>query len=69
MREALEPCRVEHKAFDKWAEANRYDMHQHSLHYLFVDPETYAARQGWKAALEYVSSALSASEAKAGGPS
>ncbi|HCV70574.1 MAG TPA: hypothetical protein DHE23_01830 [Agrobacterium sp.] len=44
----------EQLAFETWAANNRYDMHEHPLHYLFMDPKTNAARQGWKAALQYV---------------
>ena len=44
----------EQLAFEAWASGKRYDMHQHPLHYLFMDKCTNAARQGWKAALEYV---------------
>ena len=41
-------------AFEEWAAANGYDMHEHPLHYLFMDKKTGSARQGWKAALKYV---------------
>lgn len=44
----------EQLAFEAWAKLERYDMHEHPIHYLFLDPKTYAARQGWKAALNYV---------------
>lgn len=58
LREALEPCKVEHKKFEEWAVTQHYDMHEHPLHYLFLDTKTYAARMGWKAALEYVTQTL-----------
>lgn len=41
-------------AFEAWAMAARYDMTTHSLHWLFLNERTYAARQGWKAALEFM---------------
>jgi hypothetical protein len=44
----------EQDAFEEWAEAEKYVMNTHPLHWLFLDPKTYAARQGWKAAIEYV---------------
>lgn len=44
----------EQPAFEAWAKSQRYDMHEHPLHYLFMDPKTAAARAGWKAALAYV---------------
>jgi hypothetical protein len=44
----------EQLAFEAWAIGERYDMHEHPLHYLFMDKKTNAARQGWKAALKYV---------------
>jgi hypothetical protein len=44
----------EQGAFETWAKSHGYDMNTHPLHWLFLDPETYAARQGWRAAIEYV---------------
>ncbi len=38
-------------AFEEWAKSEGYDMTEHPLHYLFLNERTYAARQGWKAAL------------------
>lgn len=59
----------EQLAFETWAANNRYDMHEHPLHYLFMDPKTNAARQGWKAALQYVRDEFPAAPAKQeGGP-
>jgi hypothetical protein len=43
----------EQHAFEAWASANGYDMHEHPLHYLFMDHKTDAARQAWKAGLTY----------------
>jgi hypothetical protein len=54
----------EQLAFETWAASNRYDMHEHPLHYLFMDPKTNAARQGWKAALQYVRDEFPAAPAK-----
>jgi hypothetical protein len=45
--------RKEIEAFEDWATAERYDMTEHPLHYLFLDKRTYAARAGWRAALAY----------------
>jgi hypothetical protein len=52
------------QAFEAWAQGERYEMHQHPLHYLFVDPKTNAARQGWKAALQFARDRLPAAPAK-----
>ena len=41
----------EQDAFEAWASAERFDMHQHPMHYLFMDPKTDAARMGWKAGI------------------
>ncbi|WP_052817683.1 hypothetical protein [Agrobacterium sp. SUL3] len=54
----------EQQAFEAWAQGERYEMHQHPLHYLFLDPKTNAARQGWKAALQFVLNRLAAAPAK-----
>lgn len=54
----------EQLAFEAWAGSNRYDMHEHPLHYLFMDAKTNAARQGWKAALQYVRDQFPAAPAK-----
>ena len=43
----------EQEAFEAWAQRERHNMEQHPLHYLFLDAETNAARQGWKAGLLY----------------
>ena len=59
LNDVLESCKIEHKKFEEWAAAQKYDMHEHPLHYLFLDPQTNAARQGWKAALRYVAEATS----------
>lgn len=48
------PSWQEQAAFEEWANDSRYEMHQHPLHYLFMDKQTNAARQGWKAALAFV---------------
>lgn len=51
-------CNGEQKHFERWAIAQHYDMRAHPLHYVFLDPKTYAARQAWNGALEYVRAAL-----------
>lgn len=43
----------EQHAFEDWALRQGYDMTKHPLHYLFLDAQTYAARQAWCAAIEY----------------
>lgn len=45
-------------AFEEWAKGERYEMHQHPLHYLFLDPKTHAARMGWKAGMAFARAAL-----------
>lgn len=53
----------EQLAFEAWAVSQRYDMHEHPLHYIFMDPKTSAARLGWNAALRYVRDQFVASPA------
>lgn len=48
----------EQEAFEKFAIGEKYDMKCHPLHYLFLDEKTYAARQAWKAAIEYCRAAM-----------
>lgn len=43
----------EQEAFEAWASAEKMNMQIHPLHYLFLNGETYAARQAWKAAILY----------------
>lgn len=45
----------EQYAFEAWAAAQRYDMNEHPLHYLFLNERTAAARDGWAAGLKYAS--------------
>lgn len=45
----------EQYAFEEWARTQQFDMHEHPLHYLFLDNRTDAARNGWKAGLVYAS--------------
>ena len=52
------------QAFEAWAQGERYEMHQHPLYYLFMDPKTNAARQGWKAALQFIRDRSAAAPAK-----
>ena len=47
-------CKGEQEHFEGWAKSSRYDMSEHPLHYIFLDPKTDAARMGWNAALAYV---------------
>jgi hypothetical protein len=43
----------EQEAFEAWAKSQGMDMHEHPLHYLFLDKRTGGARDGWSAALRY----------------
>lgn len=43
----------EAEAFEAWAAGQKYDMQTHPLHWLFLNERTYAARQGWKAGLDF----------------
>lgn len=58
----------EQEAFEKWAVHNRFNLSEHPLHYLFLDPKTDAARQAWKGALEYVGRVLAAAPTEAKPP-
>ncbi|KIQ21582.1 hypothetical protein RT95_20780 [Xanthomonas campestris] len=51
------PFGVESAAFEAHAKGERLSLEQHPLHYLFLDPKTYAARQAWKAALKFAAPA------------
>jgi hypothetical protein len=53
----------EQDAFEAWAGSERYDMATHPIHWLFLNERTDAARQGWKAALEYIGKVMSAGAA------
>jgi hypothetical protein len=64
--EALESCKGEQLKFEEWAAAEKYDMHEHPLHYLFMDDKTNAARQGWKAALRYAATVIAGAQCQAG---
>ncbi len=48
----------EQYAFEAWATSEGFDMHEHPIHYLFMDKRTDAARQAWKAAIMYCRAAL-----------
>lgn len=62
LRKLVASCKGEQHKFEEWATEQKYDMHEHPLHYLFLDAKTDAARQGWKAALRYVEAALATPE-------
>ncbi|UEM08564.1 hypothetical protein J4G43_027700 [Bradyrhizobium barranii subsp. barranii] len=64
LTDVLASCKGEHLKFEEWAAGEKYDMHEHPLHYLFIDAKTNAARQGWKAALRYVASTLTRSQSE-----
>lgn len=58
----LEPCsEAEIAAWEAWATGRGYDMHEHPLHYLFLDTKTDMARQGWKAGLAWAREQVAAS--------
>jgi hypothetical protein len=44
---------IEQDAFEAWAKAERYDMHEHPMHWLFLDAKTSAARDGWRAGIRH----------------
>jgi hypothetical protein len=44
---------IEQDAFEAWAKAERYDMHEHPMHWLFLDAKTAAARDGWRAGIRH----------------
>lgn len=44
---------IEQDAFEAWAKSEHFDMAQHPLHWLFLNPRTDASRSGWKAGLVY----------------
>ena len=44
---------IEQDAFEAWAAAERYDMEQHPLHWLFLNARTAAARNGWRAGIRH----------------
>ncbi|TZG25632.1 hypothetical protein [Sphingomonas montanisoli] len=43
----------EQDAFEEWAASQNMDTKTHPIHWLFLDPKTSAARQGWRGATEY----------------
>jgi hypothetical protein len=43
----------EQEAWETWAKSEHYDMAQHPLHYIFLNDQTFSARQGWRAGLLY----------------
>ena len=52
---------VEQNAFEAWASNEGFDMHEHPIHYLFLDEKTSSARQGWKAGLDHARQRILAS--------
>ncbi len=52
----------EQDAFEIWAAGERYEMQTHPLHWLFLNERTAAARQGWKAGLQYAVSQMERGE-------
>ena len=48
----------EQEAFEAFAISERHNMQTHPLHYLFLNGETNAARQAWKAAINYCQAAI-----------
>jgi hypothetical protein len=43
----------EQYAFEAWAKSQHMNMHEHPLHYLFLDPQTDAARRAWSECIRY----------------
>jgi len=61
VRRKLASCSKEEiAAWEAYGEKAGLDMHEHPLHYLFLDDKTYAARHGWKAGIEWALSLLAA---------
>lgn len=59
VRRALSSCSKEEiAAWEAYGEKAGLDMHEHPLHYLFLDDKTYAARHGWKAGIDWALSLL-----------
>ncbi len=52
------PAWKDQAAFEEWAKSEGYEMHQHPLHYLFLEAKTNAARMGWKAGIDFARAAL-----------
>lgn len=52
----------EQYAFEAWAKAQGFDMHEHPLHYLFLDPKTNAAREAWNECIRYCRRAVGVSK-------
>lgn len=44
---------LEQEAFEAFLERSKMSLETHPLHWLFMHPESNAARQGWCAAIEY----------------
>ena len=62
LAELPDPCDgKEQEAFEAYAVGEKLNMQCHPLHYLFLNGETYAARQGWKAAILYCRKQVDAS--------
>ncbi len=57
---ALEACEGEQEHFESWAAKRGYAMHEHPLHYIFMDEKTNAARMGWKAGVAWAQSLVQA---------
>lgn len=56
--EELQPCEGEQYVFETWAKSAGFPMDEHPLHYIFMHPETRAAREAWKAAIDYARSVV-----------
>jgi hypothetical protein len=51
---------VANEAFEQWASGAGMDMQQHPMFWLFLNEDTYAARQGWKSGLSHYQRELQA---------
>lgn len=44
---------ADESAFIRWALKNKYDTSSHPMFFVMLDPQAYAAREGWKAAVAH----------------
>jgi DNA repair exonuclease SbcCD ATPase subunit len=55
---------MESKEFEKYAIAEKMNMHMHPLHYLFLDRRTSTARDAWRSAMNYAVKVLAGNQSK-----
>jgi hypothetical protein len=52
----------EQLAFKSWAISEQFDMEEHPLHLLFLNPRTHAAREAWRGAINYCHEQMTGSQ-------